>query len=310
MKFLLTGDIHSRVDQPIAIKTDYIEYQTKVFQWLDNLAKEYQAQILCSGDVVHKANNRFTNELAHFLMDNMPIMIGIAGNHDEPNHSLELMKNATLSQVIRQGKYYFIDDEIELRLNNHAKETYAIIKEYLDNEGISLHGFSFGKQITIPTELTKTNIAIYHGMVLDKKSKFLKGHDASILFKSFPEYELILTGDNHKKFIRKEKGRYLVNPGSLFVDDLSQNNYQPSVYLYDTDDRSLEEINVPLFDLEWNEDHIDDQKKKKDFSAFVNVVNKDYDVKLDFKQTMENIITTNNIETNVTNEIRNSFGEV
>ena len=308
MKLILTADIHARMDQPICRKDDYIEYEKKIFTWLYDLSKKYKATILCSGDITHYANRKDSNELYHFLMENMPDMIGILGNHDLPSHSLELYPKSTISTLVRSGKYILLNEPQPMIKDEHVESKVKFLCEKFKCEEVCLHGFHFGSDITFPVEESKCHIALYHGMVLEKKDKYISGKIGKIMLDAYKDYSLILTGDNHKTFTIKKGNRYLVNPGSLFRDDAAQIDFTPSVFLYDTDTKELEQIFAPTDGDEFYTDYIVDKNKKKaDYAAFIEVLNTKFELTVNFKDSMENCIRANNIREEVVKEIRNSF---
>lgn len=227
MKFILIADPHFRPDTPVARIDDYKTAQENKMKWLGELAEKEDAIILCSGDTVHRARERAQPlSFVSWLQEYLPPMKTILGNHCLLYHSIENLDNTTMGLLFKMGKVEWLKD-----------------KEVIGNVGI--YPFNWGDEVTIPDGEELVKIAIYHGMVTPEKDPFLEGHVGSKLLKAFPEYDLILTGDNHKTFVVEDNGRYLVNPGSLKRDNVAQADHKPVVFLYDTETKGLTEIPVP-----------------------------------------------------------------
>ena len=223
MKFNLCGDLHFRSDAPECRLDNYMLSQERILEFM----REREGTWLCSGDVVHRARERkepltFTN----WLMERIPEMYGVLGNHDLLYHSLENVNHTTMGTLVFSGLYRL--------LNKHKFGN------------VTVHGFHWGQEIThIEKKEGEVHIAVYHGMVMEEPNNFFEGLIAKDLLDKYPEYDLILTGDNHHSFVLEKDGRFLVNPGSLKRDNIGQIDYEPFIFIYDSKTKKLEKIPVP-----------------------------------------------------------------
>jgi len=62
----------------------------------------------------------------------------------------------------------------------------------------------------------------------------------------FSEFRFVITGDYHKPHVYQNKGKVLINSGSLCRSNRDQIEFEPRVYILDTDNSSVEEIKVPI----------------------------------------------------------------
>jgi len=244
MKIAMIGDLHFRSTTPEARLDDYLATQAKLITWLRETFKGHL--ILCSGDVVHKPRERqdalgFTN----YLLDNLPDMIGVLGNHDLLDHALCNIKKTTMGTLMRAGKY-------------------KVVKE-ADVENVFIWGFNYGEEIVAPTRKKNKGdiyIAVYHGMILEEPNPFFEGIGASEILAKFPQYDIILTGDNHKRFIVEDEARLLINPGSLKRDTADQIDHKPMVYVLDTETHLVDTVPVPIEDDIISREHLEKKKKR------------------------------------------------
>lgn len=278
-KFLMCADLHFRSTVPEARLDDYLENQDKLIEWLRSY-EEKGYIILCSGDVVHYPRERARPiHFANYLYNKLPKMIGALGNHDLLYHKQELLSETTMGLLVDAGKY----DTRSQRIDN-----------------VELNIFHYGQEIehTVKNKAleTTTRIAIYHGMVTQEPNPFFEGEVAENLLDKFPEYDIILTGDNHEGFVVAKDDRVLINPGSLKRDTASQIEHKPFVYLFDSDTKKLEAVPVPIENDIISRDHLEkkqerDERLEKLSDKFVEV----QDITLDYRQNIFEALKVNKI---------------
>jgi len=283
MKFAFTADEHFRSTVPTSRKDDYLDNQHSLIMWLDELSKEYT--LITSGDTVHHARERSKPiDFVNYLMKNLPHRYGVLGNHDLLYHSMDTLDSTTMGALIQAGKFTVMDASKE------------IVK--LDN--VQFHGFSYGQEIKPPTHKgysNVSNIAVYHGYVTEKPNEFIEGKVAIDLLKSFPQYDIILTGDNHQGFFVEYEGRVLINPGSLKRDNADQINHQPYVYTYDSVTKKVDRIPVDISKDVITKDHIEkEQERNERLETLSDKFLEVRGVTLDFQQNLVNFFEMNNTD--------------
>jgi predicted phosphodiesterase len=285
-KLILTADNHFQYNTPISRTDDFVRAQVNKMKFLQNLITKYGATIVNAGDTTHKAREDKVNELLSMLLEYLPNMTGILGNHDLLSHRMDNLHKSAMNILIKAGKYTCIPYN----------------KPHLLNDDVCLYGFHWGDEIQHnDVDTSKTNIAVWHKLIIgpnDDLGKHITNPTyARNIFNEFPEYDLILTGDNHKSFTISKGGRHLVNPGSLLRLTTKQKDYKPRVFLYDTSDKSLTPIDVPIAEDVISLDHLSNEPTT-DFTAYIESLDSER-VTIDFEENLKSII----LESNVTDEV-------
>lgn len=115
---------------------------------------------------------------------------------------------------------------------------------------IHIHGHTYNSPVPQVTSPEAFNILLTHQMVSDRDH--WHGHvdftNAIQLLRRLSDYDLIVCGDNHISFRTNEpdSGRWLVNCGSLMRSTITQKNHKPIVYVFDTEERSLQPFYIPI----------------------------------------------------------------
>jgi len=284
---ILAADLHIRADIPRCRTDDFLSTQDKKVRFIVNLSKKYNCPILIAGDIGDK--HQWPNWLLRwfiYITKNVSI-IAIPGQHDLPGHRLEEIERSAQGVLL-------IADALTLSID---------IDIISVHKGFNIITFPYSKKITHIKVNKKgrrnyPNIAITHQMVIENKLLWpdQKGLKAIQLLKKFPEYDLILSGDNHNSFIVDYKGRLLVNPGSMMRIDADQIDHKPRVYLWYADTNIVKPIYLPIEDNVITREHIDKKiDSDKRVRVYVRRMKKEYGLTLSFEKNMERHIEKNNV---------------
>jgi len=116
------------------------------------------------------------------------------------------------------------------------------------------------------------------------------------LLRKYPQYDLILTGDNHKPFTETYQGRLLVNPGSIFRLTASQEEFRPRVYLWYADTNTVEPVYLPIKQGVISREHIEHKEERDNrINAFISTLDTDWEAELSFEDNLKKFEETNNI---------------
>lgn len=285
MKFVMYGDMHLRSTVPEARLDDYLANQDAVLKWLRETFSDHIH--LCSGDVFHLARERsepltFAYEMARKL----PEMHGVWGNHDLLYHSPEMKHKTTLGIMELINKFHSLPSGEPL-----------VFAEDDAFGPVRVYGFHYGEEITHNKNYRKgTSIAIYHGMVLDEENAHVKGLMGRDILNEFPEYDIILTGDNHKQFVIADDSRVLINPGSLKRDNADQVDHVPFVFTYDSETNKVDKFSVPIENDILDREHIEikeqrDERLEKLSERFQEAK----DITLDFYDNVMSYLESNEV---------------
>jgi DNA repair exonuclease SbcCD nuclease subunit len=254
---ILTADWHLRETAPKCRTDDFWEAQWSKVQFISELQAEYDCPIYNSGDLFH--HWKPSPRLISWCLEYLPFMYIIPGNHDLPNHNLDLLEKSGLWTLQMAGKI----DIFECELGRHSGKVFN--GEY--------------------------QMAIIHKLINHPQTNAT----AKGLMKKLKGFDLILTGDNHETFTyTKTDGQLLVNPGSLTRQTAAQSDHKPCVVLWFAEDNSYERIYLPINKDVISREHIAKvEERDVRMEAFVNRLSDDYDIDLDFNKNIEAYFNNN-----------------
>jgi DNA repair exonuclease SbcCD nuclease subunit len=216
---ILTADWHIRADVPKCRVDDYFGTMEKKLNFIINKSNKLRAPILIAGDIGDKP--QWPNWLLEWFIGICSQLendlIVIPGQHDLPSHNIDLWRKSGIGVL-------------------HSDRTIRLLETPLGTIVHALH---------IPNR--DLDIAMIHDLIIKDKIEWpdQQATKALSLLKKFPEYNLILSGDNHKTFTTKHQGRILVNPGSLMRMAADQIDHKPSVFIWYSDN-SIEQLYLPI----------------------------------------------------------------
>jgi len=249
---ILTGDWHLREDQPVCRTDDYWETQRKKTEFISELQEKYQCPIFHSGDLFNHwkpSPHLLSMFIAHFSQ-NLSFYICF-GNHDLPQHSINLAEKSGL-WTLR------IADWISIRQTHWEQEP--------DEESLFLPE-------------SDRNVLIWHVMTWTGERPWPGCEDpiAEEILDRYPQFDLILTGHNHKTFVVERNGRLLVNPGSMMRMAADQENHEPCAFLWYAETNEIERVVLPHEKGVVSREHIEAHEGQDDsrYQAFIRGLQED-----------------------------------
>ena len=258
MKILLLSDLHLIVDNPIARLYDLTEIQWDKLDWIYEYAKKNEIDlILQAGDLTHtKRSWSLLKRLTDFLSlyDDIPTWI-VKGQHDSYFHDLD--NNKTTTGILLSAGLLTL-------LNKNGTS----FRE------ITIYGASYGEEVPYDLRDNDYNILVIHAPIAEKGIPGINYIDAQQFLKEHVEYDLILCGDIHEKFLIKHKGRVICNTGPMLRIEATKYmlNHRPCFFVVDTNKNMIEEVLIPTAPgkLVLSRDHIEKQKQRQDeFNDFI-----------------------------------------
>jgi hypothetical protein len=158
-------------------------------------------------------------ELLNFALKHLPVMYGIAGNHDLPNHRLADIERSGYWTMVEAGRIVDLRWGAPHPLNN-----------------VVLHGFQFGTEVKPATShpIDGFNVAVIHAYIWKKNH----GYTGAPEDKRVGEWERRLGGyshaffgDNHNGFDFQGRDTWVVNTGCIMRRRRDESTYSPSVWL-------------------------------------------------------------------------------
>lgn len=282
---IITSDWHLREDIPVCREDE--EFQAAQWgkvQFVKDLQAKYKCPVIHGGDLFNhwKPSPWLLSKTIQHLPDDF---YTIYGNHDLPQHALELQDkcgiynlNQAKKLVILKGVHWGQD-----------AEDYDGERDFFGGCGM----------------------LVYHTMTYQGQPPWPGCTDpkASKLLRKYPEYDLIVSGHNHQAFTETHKERLLVNPGSLMRQDADQIDFKPRVYLYYADSNTVEPVFLPIEAGVVSREHLEKKNERDDrIGAFISKLNDDWSASLDFRGNLEEFFQVNKIKKPIKKIIHKSLG--
>jgi len=298
MKLLLTGDWHLRYKRPGSrMDKDYFSAQKKKVEQILKLAEDNGCSyILQPGDFFDSKDTPYfvIKEYLELLSTYDGHVFCVHGQHDLRYHSTNT-ENVPLAIMEAAGAV-------------------EVIRGLRSEDRIQFYGCGWGEEVPEIEYSDAFNILLMHRMVVDEK--IWEGQEDYVygkhLFRKY-DYDLFVCGDNHKHFLFTDsnQGKTLVNCGSLMRNNVDQFGHVPVVYVFDTETRTAEcvELKVRKADKVLNVKEAEKQKKRdEELDAFVEGLRTPKDLGLDFFENIRATLESTKIKQGVKNIVEEAMG--
>lgn len=293
---ILTGDWHLRETNPICRTDDFWEAQWKKVDFISALQKKYDCPVLHSGDLFdHWKPSPYL--LATAIKKIPDQFFTVYGNHDLPQHSLEQKEKCGL-EVLKSADSLKVFDGCHWEATPGIGSHYINFDEgkneefcYYDGEGDYINPFQGMEEIKA--------VLVWHVMTFPKGKPPWPGCEdlpADEILEKYPEFDLILTGHNHKTFTHESDGRVLINPGSLTRMSADQGDHKPSVFLWWAKSNTIKQIEIPHERNVISREHVDQpQQRKERLEAYINNMESGWQIGLSFEKNLERFFSKNKV---------------
>jgi len=276
---IIVGDIHARDDQPPCRLDNFWETQIRKFKWLRDLWDEYgRPVVLQPGDLFHRWKS--SPQVISAVMNYLPPMVTIPGNPGKHNYyNQEGFERDALNVMVSAEMGW----EVLVDSNLHLYQNFDLVP--------GLWGLDVPK---ITPGHTKA-ILLTHRMILDGPAMF-EGENGNDFLKKHKDYDLIVTGHNHKPMEFGLGTRVLVNPGS-FTRQTASETHKPRVYLWWAKKNRIEAIFMLTEEDAITREHIDQDKARDErIASFVeSLADSTLDVSIDFLKNIIGALESNKI---------------
>ena len=305
MKLLITGDWHICHNTPINRIDNLFKTQNRKLSFiLDTAIEEGCKYILQPGDfyntwkIPHHLERYVINKLKKY--SDVKILT-IFGQHDLRYHSSD-KKNTPLSVLEAAKVVTIIQNDTPICLNTMRTK---------EEKAVYLYGVSWKEKI--PTQLLNgINILSLHDLVTEEGKGWEKKKTKVHSLFDQTDFDLMVTGDNHKSFAYSDGERHLINCGSLMRSHIDQEEHQPYVYVYDTEINKVQGFPVPVepFVVVMNVEKAKKEKKENEtLGAFVKGLKNDIVLTgLDFKNNLWKYMKANKIRKGISNILNEVMG--
>ena len=270
---ILTADWHLREDTPVAFTGDFQEEQWTAVNFISDLQKKYDCPVWHAGDLFN--HWKPSPWLITMAMRHLPSQFyTIYGNHDLPQHNLELADKCGINALKEAGKLRVL-----------AEVHWGKLPE---------KGTLF-----LPTVMNpERSILIWHIMTYQGKKPWPGCTDplAGSLLRKYTAYDLILTGHNHLPFVEEHNGRVLVNPGGITRQHADQIDFQPRVYLWYAETNTVVPHFLPFSEGSISRAHIEvAEERNARIDAFISRLGEGWATSVSFEENIEAFRKTNRI---------------
>jgi DNA repair exonuclease SbcCD nuclease subunit len=273
--FIVTADWHLREKLPrCRVDEDWLSFQESIIKFIIDKANKMSCDVCIVGDIFDSSNIP-SNVLSMFIKECSKIkntVYLLAGNHDLQYHSME----------------------------NIDRSSIGVLKNISSEHNRIKYGMDFyGKWADFNDEIKgkESGLLFIHRLVFNNSKSIppnVQAGTAQDMLDEFPKAKYIFLGDNHGSFIYEKKGRFVINPGSIYRGEVGQKDYKPSVYYVDTDEGIIEQIFLPDTGPMVEDAYIlAENEKEERISAFVEKLKKNEVVELDFMKNIEKALLIN-----------------
>jgi len=286
---IISGDLHLRDDIPICRTDNFWEAQANKIHWLNDLQEKYECPILDAGDMFNTWKPSYY--LVQWAIKNLPNgMITIPGNHDLPQHNLELFTKCGLGVLAA------------------AKVLKVLRGEDVEIPDLRISSFPWNYKLD---NQRYGDIALCHVMTYQGRNPWpgCTAMGALELLKFMKGFDLVITGHNHKSFVVEHHGRLLVNPGSLTRQTVDQVSHKPCVYLWYANDNHVEPVYAPIQENVINREHIEKiEDRETRIDAFVDRLSGDFSINLSFEDNLEKFFSANRVRSKTKEMVMEAIG--
>lgn len=215
------GDMHLRAKAPEMRIDNYIEEQERKLKWCFKRIPE-NAIVVFPGDVFDSAREPYwLIEMFMTLLNSRSDLhyIFITGQHDQRYHNLDL--HNTPIRLLQEG----------VKNSTLGNVGGSIVR------GFSISGIHYGGGSPKPCENDeKRHILVIHKMLVKDEDLYVGQNAilANTFMRNFP-YDIIISGDNHERFVERTRKTLLVNLGSFMRMKTDQKKHKPAMCIIDND---------------------------------------------------------------------------
>lgn len=266
---ILTADWHLRDDQPICRTDNLMQTQSKKIGHITKLQlKHGLCPVIHAGDVLN--HWKASPNLLTFAIETLPEeFYTVYGNHDLPQHSVELSYK---SGVVTLEAAQKITNLFECHWEQKPENASLTVK---------------GRKVLVWHTTTWKDELPWPGC---------SAPTAKALLKKYPRFDLIVTGHNHETFVEEYDGRLLVNPGCLTRQRASEIDHEPCVFLWYAKTNKVVKAPLPFDKDAVTRDHIEAKEENEQrHYAFIRNLSAGKSKRISFEDNMEDVFRENRV---------------
>lgn len=276
---ILTADWHLRDSHPACRTDDFWQAQWDKVEFICNLGLEYNCPIIHAGDMFHswKASPHLISTAIEKFKGKI---VTVYGNHDMPQHNIDLAYKSGLHTLMKAGKIHVLED-----------------------------GY-FGGEPAVYTP-NEVEILVWHKFVYKGELHWAVPKDeASSILRTYGKKALLLTGDNHETFTLRRNNKVLVNPGSITRQTAAQADHEPCVFVWYEDTNEIDDILLPYKKDVISREHLENKEAKDErIEAFISRLKGEWEASVSFERNIEQFLSANKVRQSVIDLVRKAIAE-
>ena len=245
-------------------------------------------------------------------------------DHYNPPYQL-FIRLVELCKKYNHITLYTVFGQHDLRYRNKENSALSALRVVCDRvmpleggerclpDDVYIGGVGFGEIIPDYIKDEEKDVLLIHKMIVDEK--LWEGQTDCFDARSFlrlNKFDLIVSGDNHKFFIKKFNNRFLFNMGSLMRSNISQVDHQPTIAIFDTDTKQYQLIPIPIEPPEkvFKMEKLEREKiKNEKLEAFVKGLSEHKSMSMSFMDNLDAYMNKNDIDNGIRNIIKECANE-
>lgn len=238
MKIIALPDLHITNKKPKhRLDEDFYDTVLNKIKFIQNYAEDnHISTVIQPGDFFdhHAVPKKVISDIIHnihpFKNDFCKVIwYAVYGQHDLVNHSPNV-------------------ENTPLNILSSSKTIHTLSKEPITLGNIHLYGASWNEETPEIQDEKAINILAMHRMVIkdEKIWESQEDHTKSQHFLRHSNFNLVISGDNHNSFTDVYRSRLLINCGTLIRNSKNQEDHEPHFYVYDTETKKANKIDIPI----------------------------------------------------------------
>jgi len=282
---IITADWHLRDTAPICRVDNFWETQWGKVAHIRVLQKKYDCPVLHAGDLFDswKASPYLLRETLRSLPDQF---YTIYGNHDLPQHNLELHEKSAVD-VLDEAERIHLMSGVHWGQKLASGEYYHL--EIRCRKILMMHTMTWKTAPAWPGDTSPS---------------------ASALLRRYPKFDLIVVGHNHKSFVVSNGGRLLISPGSITRQAANKDEDKPRVYLWNAAKNKVQVEYLPYDPNAVTREHIEETRRRDSrIMAFVERLQGEWEIGNSFEENLRKFLAKNRVRQSVKDIIRKALEE-
>jgi len=276
MKIVTLSDLHLIITNPQSRKDNLVETQFEKLIFVLDYVRKNDAILVLPGDIFDTPRSWYLLPKIAELLQGLRVLC-VYGQHDTYYYNVTT-RHATILGVLDKAGLVTILGGVPLVVGD-----------------IAFYGASITEPVPEIEDINQMNVLVTHAPISDTALYSTQEYINAEKFLDSLDFNLILCGDIHRKFIIQKENNIILNSGPLLRIESTEYNmkHKPGVWAIDTETRKVEFIEVPHKPSEevLTRHHIvTPQEIKETMNDFISILHKKGDAKSEKKNLKDKII--------------------